>query len=83
MNNLAKYNVSKATYIWREVLQDWKLLSELPEVNKLSRVIPSADVVNNNLECGLQIEVLILSIALSIVVPFFWLIVAFLLIYYN
>ncbi|MDI1316853.1 GYF domain-containing protein [Flavobacterium sp.] len=81
VTDLAKYNVSRYTYIWREGFKDYVLLSELPEADVLLSKIPPSDNIKTDSGCGLEVAGLILGIAASFVVPFFWFFVVCLVIY--
>jgi hypothetical protein len=77
---LSKYNVYGDTIIWREGLQGWVTIAELPEADALLRKLPPPDDKTSD-GCGVWFAILVLAIPVAIFVPFVWIIVACAVIY--
>ena len=77
---LKDYDISETTFIWREGYKDWVMVSDLPESDDLLSKIPPPDKPKK-FGCGFYIACIIISIPISMFVPFLWIVVAFAVMY--
>ena len=69
-SDLKNYDITSDTLIWREGLNDWVTLSELPELKSLKSKVPPPLEDKSKTGCGGEIALMILCIIGAIYIPF-------------